>query len=110
MAKLLDVESSGIQTLYDKDEHTGKTIIKRVQDVEGVLDCNQRERNSNNQSWKGDLHKVASIPLVIWEQWIIELKRQGRTPNPSHPSNRKWLVAKLNSGDYGKLRTKDGTI
>lgn len=94
-----------------EDFHTeeGKIVISKAQDVESMLDHNQIDRN-NDSGWKGDMHKVASIPLIVCEQWIEELKALGRNPNLFHESNKLWFVSKLNNSDWGKLRTKEGVI
>ena len=89
----------------------GKNVIKKTQDVEGILNCNTIERNGMQQGWKGEFHKVASIPLIVIEQWREELKREGRSNiDPLNKENKMWLIARLNNRDFGKLRTKDGTI
>ncbi|RME52654.1 hypothetical protein D6783_04125 [Candidatus Woesearchaeota archaeon] len=109
MKYVLDVDPvTGLYTTLKKDGDVW--VAETKQDVEELLDENQRELTSKESGWKGDWHKVASIPLNIWNQWSLELKRQGRHPLPSHPSNRDWFVAKLNSKDWFKLRTKEGRI
>jgi len=96
--------SDGIVEQFKKNPD-GTFSIRRVQDVEPVLDDNQRESLSAPSGWKGDLHKVASIPLIIVEQWWKELGS-----DPFNKANRQWLIAKLNSSEFGKLRTKEGRI
>lgn len=111
--KLLDVDNqSGIVETFHKDEMTGKFAVKRTQDVEGILNANQAEQTAiGNNGWQGDMHKVASIPLIIWEQWQQELKKAGaHHHDPAHNSNRKFLIAKLNDYNYSKLRTKSGRV
>lgn len=113
MARLLEHDSlTGITELYHQDKMTGKIAIKKTQDVEGIFNANKAEKEAiGNGSWKGDMHKVASIPLVIWEQWSNELKAMGAHHlDPGHNSNRNFLIAKLNSRDNSKLRTKSGRI
>ena len=89
----------------------GKIIIKSTADVEQELRENTIERNSKPEGWKGDFHKVASIPKIIALQWVEELKRMGAPcTNPFDNRNRAFLIAKLNNRDFGKLRTKDGNL
>lgn len=107
--RLLDYDRfTGISDYYDKVD--GKVVIRSVQDVEPMLDHNLVDRNSAQTGWKGDMHKVASIPLIVVEQWTNELKRQGRDPRPFAKCNRPFLIAKLNDKSWSKLRTKDGAI
>jgi len=53
----------------------GKLTIRRLQDVEGVLDLNKQHYNSHGNVGYGDsdgLHKVARVPLVLIEKWLRE--------------------------------------
>ena len=102
--RLLDCDD-GVATYHALDEVSNKTIIKTVQDVEPILDINQHKRNNASKGWKGDFHHVASIPVVVWEDWWRELGS-----NPGSKENRAWLAAKLNNKDWCKLRTKEGRI
>jgi hypothetical protein len=111
--KLFDIDTfSGITETFYKDQITGKFAIKKSQNIDGILSANSNEMNSNiDRGWAGDMHKVASIPLVIWEQWINELKAKGaKHCDPAHNSNKQFLIAKLNNRDYSKLRTKQGRV
>ena len=104
MAILLDAFGDLTET-FEYDQTTGKSIIKRSQDVEGYLNQNQIEKNAQSTGWKGDLHKIASVPLVLIELWSKEfgvdvLKKE----------NRHLLMLKLNDRDNSKLRTKSGRV
>ena len=106
---LFDVdEYSGIIETFHKEDN--KIFIKKHQDTNSMLDMNAVDRNGNG-SWKGELHKIASVPLVIVDQWREELKAKGYPhSDPFHKTNKTWLIARLNNSNYGKLRTKDGNI
>lgn len=100
--RLLD-SVDGISTYFKSDG--GKNYIRRVSDVQANLDKNAQEKSNSSSGWKGDWHKVASIPLIVIEQWQKELGE-----DPLAKRNRKWLIAKLNNSDFGKLRTKEGRL
>lgn len=102
--RLVDVEH-GVATYHMYDEDNDKTIIQTVQDVEPLLDSNQKKINEAGKGWKGDFHHVASIPLVIYEQWWAEFGG-----DPLAPENKARTIAKLNNKDWCKLRTKEGRI
>jgi len=104
MADLLDVNGDVIEKFH-YDEMEGRSVVETVQDVAPYLDQNQREKNNQSSGWKGGLHKVASIPLVLIQQWNKEYGC-----NVLEPKNRHLIMAKLNDKDYSKLRTKDGRI
>ena len=90
---------SGITETFSKDKMTGKIAVNRSQNVDGIFTANTSEKNAiGNSSWQGDMHKVASIPLVIWEQWIRELQaKNAQHSDPGHHSNKSFLIAKLNA-------------
>jgi len=51
----------------------GKLHIRRLQDVEGVLDDNAKRRSINNNTKMGDgLYHLARIPFVAIEQMLRE--------------------------------------
>ena len=100
-------QNGDVSEVHHYSQADDQTIIQTVQNVSPYLDRNAEERNQKGggENWKGDFHKVASIPLVVIEQWTKELG-----DNPLSKRNRKWLVAKLNSNEFLKLRTKEGRI
>lgn len=85
------------------------TIVESVQDVEPYLERNKAEFNSKEKHtpWNtpGPGEKVASIPLVIAEQWWKELG-----DDPFAKRNRQWLARKLNDPDNRFLRTRPGVV
>ena len=104
MGRILDVKGDMIETLhFDKD--SGKSIIQTTQDVDPYLKQIASDRQHQVEGWKGDLHHVATIPLVLVEKWNQELKC-----NILEKKNRHLLMLKLNNRDYSKLRTKEGRI
>lgn len=112
MSQLFDVDHfSGIVEHIGKNDQ-GKTVIQRTQNTNAILDANNQEMNGNiSTGWKGDMHKVASIPLIIIDMWREELKAKGVTnPDPLHKSNRQYFIAKINSSEWSKLRTKQGRV
>jgi hypothetical protein len=110
--KIVDYDPhTGITETYQKDEMSGKISIHKTQDITGLTNINTEERNNASSGWKEEFHKVASIPLTIIEMWREELKRAGYPdPNPLAKCNEKWFIAKINSSDFLKLRTKTGVI
>ena len=106
MGKLLESDGD-VHEIYHKDNHTGQFHVEIVQDVGKYLKANADEFNTTEKgtTWKGDMHKVASIPEVVVAQWWKELGG-----NPFSKENRGWLTARLNSREYYKLRTRAGSI
>lgn len=112
MNRLFDADRfTGIREDFYQDPMTKKIHIKKSQDVVKMLDLNQAEIQSNNKSFKGDMHKVATIPLIFIDMWREELKKIGASNiNPLSKENRIFFIAKINSREYSKLRVKEGRI
>ena len=106
----LDLQTGIIET-FSKDQMTGKIHIAKTQDVDPFFKFNQTQFNNATRGFKGEMHKMASIPPIVIEMWREELKAKGAEDvNPISSSNRKFLLSKLNSPDWNKLRTKQGVI
>jgi hypothetical protein len=112
MGKIVDYDPhTGITETFVKDASTGKISINQAQDFSLITKLNTEQRNNAQRGFKGEWHKVASIPLVMVEMWRNEMKAQGHSnPDPLAKENKIWLMAKLNSRDFTKLRTKEGRI
>jgi len=102
--RLLD-RIDGISTYHRYDESSGKTIIRTSQDVQPLLSSNQAKLNEAGKGWKGDMHHVATIPLAVYNDWWREFGG-----DPMAKENQPRTIARLNSSEWGKLRTKEGRI
>ena len=92
-----------VREMFHVEDPTGKdTVIESVQDVTEILADNKAERNTFDEKagWKGDVHKVASIPIVVWE----ELKRKGL--DNDNDALLKWL----DDPDNRAFRTRPGKL
>lgn len=79
----------------------GSVTYRTDYPAEPTVDANTAMRNMLDPGWKGDYHKVASIPLnVYWDQ-LAEANAQGDDRYIS-----KWL----NDSDNQAWRTKEGTV
>lgn len=80
----------------------GQTFtIEEVQDQSDIIEQNLIDRNNiNTSSWKGDMHKVASIPLEKW----LELREKGILQDQNK------LRAWLNDRDNLFYRTREGRV
>ncbi len=104
MGKILDVRGDIIET-HHFDHSTGESYIGTSQNINPYLEQNQAEMKLDTGNWKGDMHKVASIPLALVEQWNVELG-----DNCLKTEHRPWFMAKIKDRDYSKLRTKGGNL
>ncbi len=102
---------TGITETFYKDPMSDVIKINKSKDLTASLDHIARERNTSGTGWKEEFHKVATVDPIIIEMWHEELKAKGvPNPYPLAPENKMWLIAKLNSRDFQKLRTKEGVI
>jgi len=82
-----------------------KIIERRTQDVEGVLDDNKRlYSDGDGYSESRELRRVASIPMVIVEQWMAE------GVDIFDPNSAAEIRRRLNSSDNRFLRTAPGDL
>lgn len=85
------------QMLHDGD---GEDFhIEDVQNVGGRVDVNRELYKLPRSGW-GDGQRVASIPLVVWQ----DLKRRGIADDPGR------LKAWLNDPDNRAFRTRPGRV
>ncbi len=108
---MYDIDAqTGIIEKYSKDDN-GKIKVYQTQDVKPFLEHNKRLEGADQNGFKGHFHKMASIPPIVIVMWTEELKAKGADdPNPLAMCNRKFLLGKLNSPEWNKLRTKQGVI
>lgn len=78
--------------------------VNTVQDVTDAVEANKADHAAHPgkapQQWKGDLHRVASIPLTVWE----DLKRSGIADDPE--ALKRWL----DDRDNLVFRTRPGRL
>jgi hypothetical protein len=78
----------------------GKFAIETQQDVTDLVEQNRAIFNENTNGFRGEMHRVASIPLVLY--W--DLKKQGIIDDPERL--KRWL----NDPDNVYFRTKPGRV
>jgi hypothetical protein len=101
----------GDWTLIDWDSASGRTVwhyfdgekthIRTDYPVTATIAENQAIRNEAGTAWKGDWHRVASVPLNIYYDQLHSAERQ---------SDDKYVSRWLNSSDNRAWRTKSGTL
>ncbi len=109
---MIDTETTLEDVRTEISCKNGELTVNRVQDVEPILEANKAAM-SNAPSWRpyagSNLRHVASIPLVVAEQWLKEgLDIIG--PASKTPEMRRKLAQKLNSNEYAYLRTYPGQV
>jgi hypothetical protein len=93
--------ATGMKRLFHWDAAAQTFTIETVRDDEAVLEQNLLERNNiNTSSWKGDMHKVASIPMTV----LMELTTSGCT------KDKKCMERWLNDSANAPYRTREGKV
>lgn len=99
--RLFDIdELTGAVETFSYDENDETFTIARSEDVEPLIEMNRYIANETPSNWRGDMHRVASIPAVIVE----ELQRKGILNDPERL--RHWL----NDRDNQVFRTRPGRV
>ncbi len=86
---------------YFKHESDGGFTITTRQDAEPILEENKRAFNAwgdkNTFGKHGDGTTVASIPVVVWTEWVKENPMIAKVQTPE---GRKLLAAKLQDPQF----------
>ena len=103
----LTVSPDGTRHYY-ADTAEGGAIIRSEVDVAPVLEMNKAQATHNDgyspdRSWR----RVASIPTIIQQKWLLEEGWDCLSPDPD--CQRK-LAQKLDSIEYQYLRTAPGRL
>lgn len=108
--RLLDHNSdTGVSEWFTYD-HTDDSITLHLTQASVIDDVNAVQYNAASDygasRWKGDFHKVGSIPLVEYER----LRREGVLAPDGTCHDDKAILKLLNDRDYLKFRTKPGRL
>lgn len=90
------------QKQYWHDHDDGSVTVQTVQDVGDIAEANKMSYNQFDErsSWKGDMHRVASIPMSVY----YDLQRKGILNDPA--AMKRWL----NDPDNRVFRTRPGVV
>lgn len=101
MSRIFDTDSDlGLTRHFHYDNDTGDAVIETQQDVTDIVEANKLDMNSAESGWRGDMHKVASIPLNIY----FDLKAKGIIDDKA--AFKAWL----NDNANRFFRTKPGRV
>ena len=91
---------TGTTTWFHYHDEDDSFSVETVQEVDDVLDENKREFNDAQTGWKGDMHKIASIPMSLY----FQLKEKGILEDQA--ALKRWL----NDPENRYFRTKPGRV
>lgn len=101
-SRLLDIDPiTGVRRVFHWHPDTQSFTIETVYDNEDVVEANKVLHNaSTGANWKGDMHRVASVPMAIWH----DLKKRGILQDQTK------LEQWLNDPDNRFFRTREGRV
>lgn len=110
MEAVIDTDTSFSDLTTTVSGKAGELVVKRTQDTTGYLEQNKAEFNAA-PSWRpysdaNGMRKVASIPMIVVEQWM----KEGVNIFDPSPEMQKKIAAKLNSNEFAYLRTYPGRV
>lgn len=103
MRALLDQDPvTRVKEVFHWDDLTQSFVVETLQDVEPVVEETKAQFAATDERarWKGDLHRVAQIPLSVWQ----DLEKKGIT------KDEKLLKRWLNDRDNLVFRTRPGRV
>lgn len=108
MARVFDVDPAAKKREIFHYDHTNDTsYIETVQDVTAIAEENKslHAMVDERAGWKGDWHRVASIPDAV----IVDLNNKGILRG-YHCVDERAFKRWLNDGDNKVFRTRPGRI
>lgn len=99
---------TGVQTIYHSDGYGEEYTVETVQDVESIAEENLLQRNAAPSNWKGNWHRVASVPFSVFA--ILAKQPDPFVTAAGQVLDKKRYKAWLNSADALPWRTKAGKI
>lgn len=96
---------TGTKTFFHWDAIEEKATITYDQPDAPYLESNKADFNAASSGWKGDMHRVASIPDALYHQ----MQKEGyfdRNRDPELKRLRAWL----NDRDNRFFRTRPGRV
>lgn len=83
----------------------GTLYMERKQDIAPILEMNhQRLTTGDGYTPSRDMRHVATIPLIVLEQWMKE------GLDFTDPNDTPEILRRLNNGEWARLRTSEGKL
>jgi hypothetical protein len=89
------------RTVWARSNPDGSTTYRTDYAVDDTVEANRDMRNGVDKGWKGDWHKIASIPLNLYYDKLHEAVVQ---------DDMKAVSRFLNDSDNRAWRTKEGRV
>lgn len=98
---LFDHDPKLKRTVWRRENPDGSSTFRTDYDVSDTIEANREAQLAAEKGFKGDWHRIASIPLNTFHDQLAEASRQG---------DDKYIARWLNDADNRAFRTKEGRI
>lgn len=98
---LFDHDFKMKRTTWARSNPDGSTTYRTDYHVDDTIEANTAMRNEASKGFKGDWHKVASIPMGIYYDKLHEAVKQ---------DDMAYVSRFLNDSDNRAFRTKEGKV
>lgn len=89
------------RTVWVRSNPDGSQTFRTDYAVDDTIEANRDMRSAAEKGWKGDWHRVASIPLNVFHDRLAEASRQGDDA---------YISRFLNDSDNLAFRTRGGRV
>lgn len=89
------------RTVWARQNPDGSTTFRTDYAVDDTIEANRDMRNAASKGFKGDWHKVASIPLNVYYNQLHQASLQ---------DDKAFISRWLNDSDNAAWRTKEGRV
>jgi len=97
---------TGTTETFHFDPYENTMVIEQSSDPTSMLDENKIFMNDAESDWRGDVHRVASIPMII----LPELEKRHIMTLGGRIMDQQALKRFLNDRDNLWLRTRPGRV
>lgn len=98
---LFDYDPKLKRQVWVRTNPDGSQTFRTDYEVQPTIDANTAMRNMASDGWKGDWHKIASIPLNVFHDQLAEASRQ---------DDQRYISKWLNDSDNRAWRSKSGAV
>lgn len=102
--ELMDWDAATGRTVWRTYDERGNVVIRTDTPVAATIDANTEARNAAPTGWKGDYHRIASVPMQLLYDDNLGLNKA------IQQGDDKYLSRWLNDSDNAAWRVKEGRV
>lgn len=102
--ELIDWDAVTGRTVWRTYDERGRTVLRTDTPVAATIEENTVARNSASAGWKGDYHRIASVPMQLLYDENLGLNKAVQQGDDAYL--KRWL----NDSDNRAWRTKEGHV